>query len=285
MWRQPARWTANSLSAALPASLMSAALFAASAVPGAGSAKAQAIEPGQAFVSQFGGFSGNTGMALDPDGAVGVVIDIRNPGKPAAGQAWRGALLRPLATASQVGQVFGIAFDNEKPANIYVAASTAYGAYQRSGGANWRPGQWGEGGGPGTIYKLDASNNYAPAPFAEITLGGRANTGAALGNIAFSAAAGGRLFVSDLESGMIHGVGLDGAARGTYDHGQTGRTAFLDVTTGENTSLPPVAFDPASAAQRTSGLSGTKESEFGFPFCLACASQADAHRNIVYSFR
>ncbi|MHA1190227.1 MAG: hypothetical protein ACTSSQ_07200, partial [Alphaproteobacteria bacterium] len=232
--------------------MISAALLAVSAVPGVGSAKAQTIEPGQAFVSQFGGFAGNTGMALDPDGAVGVIIDLRNPGKPAAGQAWRSAPLRPLATAAQVGQVFGIAFDNKSPANIYVAASTAYGAYQRPGGVLWQPGQWGVGGGPGTIYKLDASNNYAPALFAEISLGGRANTGAALGNIAFGAVGGGQLFVSDLESGMIQGIGLDGAVRGTYDHGQTGRAAFLDVTTGENTSLAPVAFDPSSAARRTS---------------------------------
>ena len=47
------------------------------------------------------------------------------------------------------------------------------------------PGMWGSGGGPGTIYRLGPSTGYRPQPFAQITLGGRPNSGAALGNIAY----------------------------------------------------------------------------------------------------
>jgi hypothetical protein len=82
---------------------------------------------------------------------------------------------------------------------------------------------WGAEGGPGTIYKLDAAQGYQPSKFADIALDGRANSGAALGNIAYDRW-NKQLFVSDLETGMIHRLSVaDGAQLGAYDHGQTGR--------------------------------------------------------------
>ena len=58
---------------------------------------------------------------------------------------------------------------------------------------------------PGTIYKLDAQSGYQPRPFANVTLNGRPNSGAALGNIAYDRW-NRQLFVSDLETGMIHRI-------------------------------------------------------------------------------
>ena len=108
---------------------------------------------------------------------------------------------------------------------------------------------WGEGGGPGTIYRLNAENGYAPEIFAEIELDGRPNSGPALGNIAFDPW-NWQLFVSDLETGMIHRLALgDGEDLGQYDHGVDGRARFVDAATGESATLPLIAFVPESAAQ------------------------------------
>src|SRR5262249_60550555 len=105
------------------------------------------------------------------------------------------------------------------------------------------------GGGPGTIYRLDAANGYAPRPFSQIVLNGRPNSAAALGNLAFDRY-NRQLFVSDLETGMIHRVRLaDGGNVGIYDHGTQGRTEFVDVETGERGSLPPIGVDPNSRAR------------------------------------
>ncbi len=226
--------------------IAAAALFSFLA---AQTANAQAIEPGETVLTRFGGFDAATGFALDLDGPVALAIDTRHPGEPANGQALRNLELRILATAAEVGQIFGIAIDDSVPANVYVAASSAYGAYQLADGS-WHPGQWGDGGGSGTIYRLDATNDYKPVPFADVRLGGRPNTGAALGNLAYDKA-NRQLFVSDLESGMIHRISLGGTDRGIYDHGSTGRAGFVDAATGSRMSLPAVAFDPASDARRS----------------------------------
>jgi hypothetical protein len=111
------------------------------------------------------------------------------------------------------------------------------------------PGMWGAGGGPGTVYRLDASTGYAPRIFAQITLNGRANTGAALGNIAYDRA-NKQLFVSDLETGMIHRLrAADGGDLGFYDHGTQGRASFTNAEDGQRKNLPPIAFDPNSQAR------------------------------------
>ena len=108
---------------------------------------------------------------------------------------------------------------------------------------------WGSDGGPGTVYKLDATNGYRPEVFARIMLDGRANTGAALGNIAYDSA-NRQLFVSDLETGMIHRLSVDDVSDlGHYDHGLDGRSVFFDALTDSIQSLPVSAFDPASGAR------------------------------------
>ena len=115
----------------------------------------------------------------------------------------------------------------------------------------WSPTGWGPGGGPGTIWKLNAANGYAAEIFADVELDGRANSGAGLGNIAFDPHHR-QLIVSDLETGMIHVFGIDdGEERDRFDHGVQGRSGFIDTATGEARALSVVEFDPASAAQIT----------------------------------
>ena len=103
---------------------------------------------------------------------------------------------------------------------------------------------------------------------------GRANTGAALGNIAFDRW-NQQLYVSDLETGMIHRLrASDGAALGTFDHGVTGRTAFQDMMNRRFHTLPPVPFDPAGTARVTDCPSGD------FARTPSCWNFADFRRRV-----
>src|SRR6185295_11282409 len=49
-----------------------------------------------------------------------------------------------------------------------------------------------------------------------------ANTGAGLGGIVYDSASA-QFFVSDLDTGLIYRIGLDGTIIDSYDHGVTGR--------------------------------------------------------------
>jgi hypothetical protein len=67
-----------------------------------------------------------------------------------------------------------------------------------------------------------------------------------LGNIAYDKW-NKQIFVSDLETGMIHRFSAaDGKDLGFYDHGTQGRPKFTDAAAGKPGSLPPIPFDPAS---------------------------------------
>ena len=213
-------------------------------------ALAQDIAVGDAIVTQFSGTTATPDgtLMLDPEGAVAQAIGLGNPGAAPSGTPWRDAPRGLQITADQIGQVFGIAIDDESPANIYLTASSAFGLHWDEATGTWVPGQWGPDGDPGTIYKLNASNGYQPEVFAHVTLGGRVNTGAGLGNISFDSASR-QFYVSDLESGLITRLDLEGNILDQFDHGVTGRQQFLNVETGEQESLPEVAFDPSSAAQ------------------------------------
>jgi len=189
---------------------------------------------------------------IDPDGPSARVIDVTKPGFP-----WDGRLIPAAKTfdvhAKEVGQVFGVALDDQNPPNIYLAATSAFGLNLVRRGANgmperrktggpgtgWMEGQFGLelNGGPGSVYKVDGATG-AVTLFAEITLGGTPNPGTGLGGIAYDVVHK-QLFVADLHTGMIHRLAIaDGGEAGApYDHGVTGRGAA---------TLPPVAFNPAN---------------------------------------
>lgn len=210
------------------------------------------LRPGEAFVTRFSGIiedGAGKGGIIDPEGAVGSIIDLRSPQEPPQGQHWIDEPQRAAVRAREVGQVFGVALDNANPPNIYLTATSAFGLHLAPDRRGWMDGMWGQGGGPGTIYRLDARNGYRPEIFAEVRLDGRPNTGPALGNITFDAAHD-QLLVSDLETGMIHRIrASDGTDLGYFDHGTEARPAFLDVPSGNRLSLPPIPFDPAGRAR------------------------------------
>ena len=183
---------------------------------------------------------------INPDGPSARIVDVARPG-----HVWDGRLLAAPktfdVTAKDVGQVFGIALDDQTRPNIYLASTSAFGLHivgrgrddlperRKKGapGAGWMRGLFGLDlqGGPGSIYKVDGGTG-AVSLLANVTLDGVPNPGPGLGNLAYDAV-NKQLFVSDLYTGMIHRIGLDGADRGRYDHGVTGRPARM---------LAPVAF-------------------------------------------
>jgi len=264
--------------------------------PGVGAAQQPPPQLGDAYATRFSGMvdvadaGGTTRKVIDLDGVVGSLIGLANPAVPPAGHHWRYEPQRLPVTARQVGQVFGIALDDASPPNIYLTATAAFGLHRTPDNAAWMEGMWGEGGAgsvwswlpglgaprgdPGTVWILSGANDYQPRVFAQITLDGRANTGAALGNIAYDGA-NKQLFVSDLETGMIHRLRLsDGADLGRFDHGTTARANFFDVATGQAAALAPVPFDPASAARIDDCPGGD------FSATPACWNAADFRRRV-----
>jgi hypothetical protein len=216
---------------------------------------------------------------IDPDGPSARVIDIRQPGF-----VWDGRLLAAPkifdVLAKDVGQVFGIALDDQTPPNIYVAATSMFGLNivdrARDGlperrkkggpGAGWMKGQFGLDlqGGPGAIYRVDGRTGVVTL-LANVTLDGVPNPGTGLGNLAYDSAHK-QLFVSDLYTGMIHRFDLDGKELSRYDHGVTGlgaaklATAPFDPKNRPNISSErfdsekPDTWGFAPAARRVWGL-------------------------------
>jgi hypothetical protein len=218
------------------------------------------LAPGNAAVTGFSGAAWPLRIppgvipasraTIDLNGASVRIIDLQNMGGP------QDARLVPARapfsiTAGQVGQVFGVTLDNAVPPNIYVAASSAYGLHivgpSPTGemlhtrtvrpGVAFMPGMWGQGasnGGPGSIWKIDGITG-ATTLFTNVILNGAANSGPALGNLAYDPDTN-TLFAADRETGLIHRYAMNGAEVGRYDHGVEGRTAA---------GLAPVTFDPA----------------------------------------
>ncbi|RYE08025.1 MAG: hypothetical protein EOP22_15270 [Hyphomicrobiales bacterium] len=175
-------------------------------------------------------------------------------------------------TAADVGLVFGVALDNAPETsgalapNIYLAASSAFGLNlvvpdadgnpmrSRTGApeASFAPGQWGGAGGetgyPGSIWKVDGTSGEVSL-FTTIVTGG-----ASLGSLAFDPGTQ-QFFVSDLDTGMIYRLALDGTIIDTFDHGVDGRPTH---------ELEPIE-DDLSVADITDGAFDTAEpSSWGF---------------------
>ncbi|NLH83710.1 MAG: hypothetical protein GX458_23115, partial [Phyllobacteriaceae bacterium] len=213
---------------------------------------------------------------LDPEGPALRIVDLNRLGGPPRPEPVAAA--KPFTVAAKwIGQVFGVAVDDAAAPNVFVAASSAYGlalvaprpdggsARVRTGGAGvaFMPGQWGPGGGPGTIWKIDGVSG-AVSRFAEISTGGRPNSGAALGGLAFDPVSK-SLFVADRETGLVHRLDARGVDLGTWDHGLAGTVAVgLDpvaAAPGPGIDLANPGFD--TARPTTWGLAAPERRVFG----------------------
>jgi len=271
--------------------LLAAACLAFSALPsaqpGAQQSPVGVIAAGDAAVTGFSGAPpppliapGDDPAALtfiDPNGPSLRIVDLHHMGGSAAAQLV-GAPKPFTFTASQIGQVFGVALDNASPPNIYVAASSVYGlsivapdangriVHVKTGAPNaaFMTGLWGPHGGPGTIWKIDGAT-ARKSLFANVMTANRPNSGAALGGLAFDPQSK-SLFVADRETGLIHRLAMDGADLGSYDHGVAGRAAQglpavpwnaqqpIDVTSPQFDSGDPSTWKLAAPERRVFGL-------------------------------
>ena len=168
------------------------------------------------------------------------------PGQPPQGQHWINEPQRAPITAGEIGQVFGVAFDDATPPNIYVTATAAFGLHRTGDNAQWMPGMFGRRRSRRDLPARRGERLQADAVL-RLTLNGRKNSGAALGNIAYDRW-NKQFLVSDLETGMIHRFGLEGRDLGSFDHGTQGRTSFVDAQSGQSKSLKPIGFNPSSSA-------------------------------------
>ncbi|HEY2135249.1 MAG TPA: hypothetical protein VGH49_05140, partial [Xanthobacteraceae bacterium] len=206
----------------------------------------EVIQPGNAAVTGFSGAIPPARIAPgdDPDRLTFIdlngpslrIVDLQHMGGPPVAQLV-GAPKPFTFSAATIGQVFGVALDDNEPPNVYVAASSAYGlpivlpgpdgkpSHVKVGapGATFMRGLWGPQGGPGSIWKIDGATARVSL-FADVATNGRANSGAALGGLAFDPDSK-SLFVADRETGLIHRLGLNGGDLGAYDHGLVGRAA------------------------------------------------------------
>jgi len=243
--------------------------------------------PGDAVVTGFSGAlppvqiapgaDPNQTTFIDLNGPSLRVVDLRDMESPPSAQLV-GAPKPLTVTAASIGQVFGVALDDEVPPNIYAAASSAYGLpitapgphgqiehiQKGATGATFMKGLWGPGGGPGSIWKINGATGEVSL-FANVRQGGEVNAGAALGGLAFDPDSR-SLYVADRESGFIHRYGLDGNELGVFDHGIGGREAQglapvrwtthqgIDVTQPAFDSAQPATWNYAVAERRIFGL-------------------------------
>ncbi len=186
--------------------------------------------------------------------------------------------------AKDIGQVFGIAIDDAKVPNIYATATSFYGLnivtndipnklrinkkpfitgdvdtrperqVRGRKEAYWMAGQFGKGGTPGTVWKINSKSGKV-AKLIDIKLDGKPNSGPALGNIAYDRAHK-QLFVSDLDTGMIHRVSLNGQDLGHYDHGVEARDVY---------GLKPIVLNPFDRADiKSRNFDSTNRKTWGY---------------------
>lgn len=171
------------------------------------------------------------------------IFDVSSLGGPASGQL----VFTPPpfeVTAEQIGQVFGITYDDgvrdgvaSGIPNLYAGATSLHGIRivtpdedadgrperQRRGtaGATFMDGQFGteNGGGAGTIWKIDGISG-AVSKFSDIDT----NSGPGIGDVSFDSIHR-QFFASDLDTGLIHRIDANGTLIDTFDHGVAGRPA------------------------------------------------------------
>ncbi|HSD91983.1 MAG TPA: hypothetical protein VLB11_03040 [Methyloceanibacter sp.] len=206
---------------------------------------------------------------INPNGSALQVFDLTTLGGAPAGQV-ANAPIKFRVTAGEIGQVFAIGLStlssgNDDAPDIVTGATSAFGLQivrPDSDGdgrpervktghpdAEWMAGQFGQGGGPGSIWKVDGETG-AVSLFATIP----DNSGPGLGDIAFDPATH-QFFVSNLDDGRIYRLDSAGAVLDTFDHGQTGRTAA---------GLAAVADDGATADITSPAFDGEDPATWGF---------------------
>ena len=226
------------------------------------------MAPGDAVVTGFSGtvpppptFAGDPidGTLIDLNGA-SMRIERLQPAGPPTGQMIAAPTVFQVP-AQAVGQVFPITFDDWPNPNIFLGATSGFGiqivAPDGNGdglpdritkgqpGAAFMDGQWGAGGSPGSIYRIDGTTG---AITLFTTIG--ADSGPGLGDVVFDRSSR-QFFVSDLDTGHIYRLDAAGTITDTFDHGVEGRPAHglaLVADDGSTMDITSPSFDSANPA-------------------------------------
>ena len=252
-------------------------------------AQEPALERGDAVVTGFSGIQPSTDTPpaganpldyffIDIEGPSAQVFALSGFGRAAEGQL---ATTPPKRTikAGEVGQVFAVTLDDGLGAatsNIYLGATSVYGIQivapgvgggppkrLRRGRANaaFMPGQFGPGpsGNPGTIWRVDGKTGTVSA-FA--TLPG--NSGPGIGAIVFDPTTR-HFYASDLDTGLVQRIDVDGVLVDSFDHGVSGRPTkglatmadngkVMDITSPAFKTNAPVTWGYTQPGRRVWGL-------------------------------
>ncbi len=168
---------------------------------------------------------------------VAMSMDLRNPPAGATGGAvWNNFGMPPGYTGPAVpndwtlavfggNQVFGVALDDASPPNVFFSTTGIY--LDGTGNPQTRPPN------PARIFRADGLTGRVTA-FADIP---GAIKPASLGNICYESARR-RLFVSDLDTGIIWAVSAAGVPTQFYDHGTQGRLRLAGRAALADTGTP-----------------------------------------------
>ena len=238
---------------------------------------------GDAVVSGFSGTVTRGGqLFIDTDSPSVKIFDLKKRG--AAQAQLLDPPVRMEIKAKDIGQIFAISLDDATPPNIYLGATSIYGIHivkpdangdsipevSRTGDptASFMDGMYGPGGSAGSVWKVDGKSGTVTL-FADLKNANVPNGGAGLGDIAFDPEHY-QLFVSDLDSGMIHRLDMNGNILGLYDHGVDGRAVAgltpvpddgvtADIGSPSFDSQDPATWGYTPMARRVWALSYYKE--------------------------
>lgn len=229
-----------------------------------------------------------TKTVIDVEGITVRIFDGRSIGAAPTGQSVELPVVF-TAKARDIGHVFALAFDqpsvdqNTAAPALYAAATSAFGIQilgpdkdadgkpdrlkKGAPGATFMPGQFGglANAGPGTIYKIDQATG-AISVFSNVLSEGKANAGPGLGGLAVDSFSR-TLYVSDLDTGLIHALGLTdgGAEHAVFDHGVNGRPLSkkkavaddgerMDITTPDFDTTKPSTWGFTATERRIDAL-------------------------------
>ncbi len=270
MLLHPARSRANPKCVAI---LAFAALMLSGLADAATAQTSSIMAPGDTIVTGFPGITTPTPPFPSGNPIDETFIDVNGPSmqiqRPQPAGPPSGQLINSptvfSAPASAVGEVFPIALDDLPAPDIYLGATSAFGiqivAPDKDGDgrperithgepdAKFMDGQWGQGGAPGSIYRVDGTSGDITL-FA--TIG--ANAGPGLGDIVYDRVSQ-QFFVSDLDTGLIYRLDSTGLIIDTFDHGLNGRP---------NDGLAPVADDGSTMDITSPAFDSTNPATWGF---------------------
>ena len=268
----PPRATPALLLQALFAWVITACVLIGVLAPHRANAADAVMTPGDAVVTGFSGFrpsgaaiipGGNLldGFIINLDGASAQIQALNLFGAPPQGQLVSPGLRKQIL-ARDVGQVFPIALIDSAttgtPPAILLGATSMFGLHivkpdangdglperikTGTPGALWMPGMFAtdKGGSPGAIWRVDGESGTVTL-FATLP----DNSGPGIGDIAYDRKSH-AIYVSDLDTGLIHRLDAHGQLIDTFDHGVNGRPAkgLAPVSDdGRKADITNAAFD------------------------------------------